>query len=205
MKSGNRLSTRLVDLVAKTLVQADGFLIWPEKTDEGILQPFVLDLTTILNNPRVFSRVASGLVKTIKEEIGFRGFDLVAGVPLAGVPYASYVSVKTGKPMLLIRDRKRDRFVEGSLKMGDRVLIIDDFVITGRQILRTAGKIVSEGGVVEQAMVVVCQSRSALKKLGEKGIRLHYLIDFKSIVESLRKLDALTESEYETLLTRANA
>ncbi|MEM2940482.1 MAG: hypothetical protein QW304_02900 [Thermoproteota archaeon] len=199
------MSTRLVDLVAKTLVQADGFLIWPEKTDEGILQPFVLDLTTILNNPRVFNRVSSGLVKTIKEKIGFRGFDLVAGVPLAGVPYASYVSVKTGKPMLLVRDGKRDRIVEGSLKMGDRVLIIDDFVITGRQILRTAGKIVSEGGVVEQAMVVVCQSRRALERLRGKGIRLHYLIDFKSIVESLRKLDALTESEYETLLTRANA
>jgi orotate phosphoribosyltransferase len=107
--------------------------------------------------------------------------------------------------MLLIRDGKRDRLVEGSLKMGDRVLIIDDFVITGRQILRTTGKIVSEGGVVEQAVVVVCQSRSALERLGEKGIRLHYLIDFKSIVESLRKLDALTESEYEALIARAKA
>lgn len=197
------MSTGLVNLVAKTLVQADGFLIWPEKTDEGVLQPFVLDLTTILNNPRVFSRVASSLLKTVKEKIGFRGFDLVAGVPLAGVPYASYISIKTGKPMLLVRDGKKDRLVEGSLKMGDRVLIIDDSVITGRQILRAAGKIISEGGVVEQAVVVVCQSWSALERLGEKGIRLHYLIDFKSIVESLRKLDALTESEYETLLARA--
>lgn len=197
------MSTRLVNLVAKTLVQTDGFLIWPEKTDEGILQPFVLDLTTILNNPRVFSRVASRLLKMVKEKIGLRGFDLVAGVPLAGVPYASYVSIKTGKPMLLIRDGKKDRLVEGSLKMGDRVLIVDDFVITGRQILRTADKIVSEGGIVEQAVVIVCQSRSVLERLGEKGIRLHHLIDFKSIVESLRKLDALTESEYETLLSKA--
>lgn len=197
------MSTRLVNLVAKTLVQTDGFLIWPEKTDEGILQPFVLDLTTILNNPRVFSRVASSLLKMVKEKIGLRGFDLVAGVPLAGVPYASYVSIKTGKPMLLIRDGKKDRLVEGSLKMGDRVLIVDDFVITGRQILRTADKIVSEGGIVEQAVVIVCQSRSVLERLGEKGIRLHHLIDFKSIVESLRKLDALTESEYETLLSKA--
>lgn len=199
------MSTGLVNLVAKTLVQADGFLIWPEKTDEGVLQPFVLDLTTILNNPRVFSRVASSLLKMVKEKIGFRGFDLVAGVPLAGVPYASYISIKTGKPMLLVRDGKKDRLVEGSLKMGDRVLIVDDSVITGRQILRTASKIVSEGGVVEQAVVVVCQSRSALERLGEKGIRLHYLIDFKNIVESLRRLDALTESEYETLLARARA
>jgi orotate phosphoribosyltransferase len=194
----------LVNLVAETLVKAGGFLIWPEKTDEGVLQPYVLDLTTILNNPRVFSRVALGLLKMIEKKIGLRSFDLVTGVPLAGVPYASYVSIKTGKPMLLVREGKKDR-LEGSLKMGDRVLIIDDFVITGRQILRTASKIISEGGVVEQAVVIVCQSKSALERIGEKGIRLHYLIDFKSIVESLRKLDALSESEYETLLAGTKA
>ncbi len=192
---------RLVDLVAKTLVKTGGFLTWPDKTDEGILQPFVLDLTTILSHPRVFHRVASGLLKAVREKAGLGSFEFVAGVPLAGIPYASYICLKTCKPMLLVRERGREKLVEGPLKMGDRVLIVDDSVATGRQILGTAGKIVSEGGVVEQAVVIICQSPGAVERLRDKGITLYELIDFKSLVRSLKKLDALTDEEYEALLS----
>lgn len=195
--------TGLVDLVAKTLVKTGGFLTWPDKTDEGVLQPFVLDLTTVLNYPGVFTRVASGLLRIVERRVGLKSFEFVTGVPLAGIPYASYVCLKTGKPMVLVRERGREKLVEGPLKMGDRVLIIDDFVVTGRQILRAASKIISEGGVVEQAVVIVCQSKSAVEKLRDRGVRLHQLIDFKSLVGSLRKLDALTENEYAALISKA--
>jgi orotate phosphoribosyltransferase len=198
----NHLYT-LVDLVAKTLVKTGGFLTWPDKTDEGVLQPFVLDLTTILNHPRVFLRVASGLLRIVGRKVGLESFEFLAGVPLAGVPYASYICTKTGKPMLLVRERARGKLVEGPLKMGDRVLVIDDSVATGRQILSTASKIVSEGGVVEQAVVIMCQSQSAVERLKNNGITLHELIDFKSLVRSLKRLDALTDEEYETLLSKA--
>jgi len=191
----------LVDLVAKTLVKAGGFLAWPDKTDEGVLQPFVLDLTTILSHPPVFLRVASNLLQVIRKKAGLKSFEFVAGVPLAGIPYASFLCVKTCKPMLLVRERGGGKLVEGPLKMGDRVLVVDDSVVTGRQILETASKIVSEGGVVEQAVVIICQNKNAVKRLKSKGITLHELIDFKSLVGSLKKLDALTEEEYNSLLS----
>jgi orotate phosphoribosyltransferase len=191
----------LVDLVAKTLVKAGGFLAWPDKTDEGVLQPFVLDLTTILSHPPVFLRVASNLLQVVRKKAGLKSFEFVAGVPLAGIPYASFLCVKTCKPMLLVRERGGGKLVEGPLKMGDRVLVVDDSVVTGRQILETASKIVSEGGVVEQAVVIICQNKNAVKRLKSKGITLHELIDFKSLVGSLKKLDALTEEEYNSLLS----
>ncbi|MEM1547437.1 MAG: hypothetical protein QXM98_01255 [Thermoproteota archaeon] len=194
------MSTSLVDLVAKSLVQTGGFLIWPEKTDEGVLQPFVLDLTVVLSNPRVFNRVARRMVEVVRKEVGVEKFNSVLGVPLAGVPYASYVSLKTGKPMLLLREGKA-KSVEGLFKMGDKVLIIDDFVSTGRQVSKAVDKIVSEGGVVEDAVVIVCQSKNAAEKFRKKGVELHYVFEFRNLVESLRKLDALTESEYETLVS----
>ncbi|MBO3799809.1 MAG: hypothetical protein FGF52_01970 [Candidatus Brockarchaeota archaeon] len=194
------MSTSLVDLVAKSLVQTGGFLIWPEKTDEGILQPFVLDLTVVLSNPRVFNKVARRMVEVVRKEVGVEKFNSVLGVPLAGVPYASYVSLKTGRPMLLLREGKA-KSVEGLFKMGDKVLIIDDFVSTGRQVSKAVDKIVWEGGVVEDAVVIVCQSKNAAEKLRKKGVELHYVFEFRNLVESLRKLDALTESEYETLMS----
>lgn len=194
---------RLVDLVAKTLVKTGGFLALPAKTDEGVLQPFVLDLTTLLSHPPVFLRVASGLLRIVKQKVGLNSFEFVTGVPLAGIPYASFLCVKTCKPMLLVRERGGGKLVEGPLKMGDRVIVIDDSVVTGRQILGTASKIVSEGGVVEQAVVIMCQSKSAVERLRSKGITLHELIDFKSLVESLKKLDALTDEEYDALLSSA--
>ncbi|MEM2487096.1 MAG: hypothetical protein QXR44_00675 [Thermoproteota archaeon] len=196
------MSTSLVNLVAKRLVQSGGFLIWPEKTDEGILQPYVLDLTIILSDPKVFDRVAGRMVDIVKREIGVEEFNAVLGVPLAGIPYASYISVKTGKPMLLLKEGG-EKAVEGLFKMGDKILIVDDFISTGKQIVRAMDKIVSEGGVVEDALVIVCQSENTAEKLRKRGIRLHFLFDFKKLVKSLRKLDALTEEEYRALLPRA--
>jgi uridine monophosphate synthetase len=192
----------LVDLIAKSLVKTGGFIIWPEKTDEGVLQPYALDLTTILSDPKVFDRVARRFVRIIRKEVGVEKFDAVIGVPLAGIPYASYISVKTGKPMLLLREGK-SKAIEGLFRMGDRVLIVDDFVSTGRQIIRTAEKIVFEGGVVRDAAVIVCQSSGAAEKLKGKSINLHYLFEFRKLVESLRKLDALNDREYEALVSRA--
>ncbi|MEM3713024.1 MAG: hypothetical protein QXR97_05765 [Thermoproteota archaeon] len=195
------MSTSLVDIIAKSLVQTGGFLLWPEKTDEGVLQPYVLDLTTILSNPRVFERVAREMVDVVKKEVGVKKFNAVLGIPLAGIPYASYISVKTDKPMLLLKEEK-GRALEGIFKMGDKILIVDDFILTGRQILKAFDKVVSEGGLVEDAVVIVCQSGKAAEKLKKRGVELHFLFDFKKLVESLRRIDALTEEEYEALLSK---
>jgi len=190
----------LVNLVAKSLAQTGSFLMWPEKTDEGVLQPYVLDLTIILSYPKVFNRVAKGMVDIVENKIGVENFNAVLGIPLAGIPYASYISVKTDRPMLLLREGK-GKTIEGLFKMGDKVLVVDDSVSTGRQVLRTVNRIVSEGGVVEDVVVIVCQSKSVVKKLRIIGVRLHYLFDFKTLIESLKRLDALTEEEYESLLS----
>ncbi|MDW8033566.1 MAG: hypothetical protein RMI79_01230 [Nitrososphaerota archaeon] len=195
------MSTSLVDLVAKSLFQTGGFLIWPEKTDEGVLQPYVLDLTNIFSDPKIFKKVVKRMVDVVKKEIGVEKFDAILGVPLAGIPYASHISIKTGKPMLLLREGKR-KALEGLFNMGDKVLIVDDFVSTGRQVLNAVDKIISEGGLVEDTLVIVCQSRNAAEKLNKRGIRLHFLFDFKELVESLRRLDAITEEEYEALLSK---
>lgn len=192
--------TSLVNLVAKSLAQTGSFLMWPEKTDEGVLQPYVLDLTIILSYPKVFNRVAKGMVDIVENKIGVENFNAVLGIPLAGIPYASYISVKTDRPMLLLREGK-GKTIEGLFKMGDKVLVVDDSVSTGRQVLRTVNRIVSEGGVVEDVVVIVCQSKSVVKKLRIIGVRLHYLFDFKTLIESLKRLDALTEEEYESLLS----
>ncbi|MGQ9479071.1 MAG: orotate phosphoribosyltransferase [Thermoproteota archaeon] len=159
-------------------------------------------MTRIFSYPGVFKRVASDLMRIVSRKVGLESFSLVAGVPLAGIPYASYISLKTGKPVLLVRAEGKDRSVEGLLKMGDKVLVVDDFIVTGRQILKITDKIVSEGGVVEQAAVIVCQSREAEEKLRRSNIKLHYLIDFKNLVESLRELGALSDEEYEALSSR---
>jgi len=195
------LSINLVDIVAKSLVKTGGFLIWPDKTDEGVLQPYVLNLTIILSDPRIFEKVARGMVNIVKEEIGVENFNSILGIPLAGIPYASYISLKTGKPMLLLKEDKA-KALEGLFKMGDKILLVDDFISTGRQMLRAMDKVISEGGLVEDAVVIVCQSKNAVEKLKKREVELHFLFDFKELVESLRKLDALTDEEYESLLSR---
>ena len=81
-------------------------------------------------------------MKLIEKNLGVDSFDRVAGIPTAGIPFASVVAYNLRKPFLYIRPRVRlhgrERRVEGVLMPGNRVLLVDDLVTTGLSLLKSA-------------------------------------------------------------------
>jgi len=170
----------------------------------GKTSPYYIDLRIVPSFPEAFRRVCDLYLRIITEDLGVTNFDRIAGIPTAGIPFASLVAYQLKKPFLYIRPRTRlhgrERRVEGMMMPGDRILLIDDLITTGRS-LRKAGEVIrSEGGVVTDAVVLLDREEGGKERLAKDNVTLHYLLEASEAAEKLYETGAITEDQMKTVL-----
>ena len=98
----------------------------------GILSPIYCDNRIVLSYPEARQIVKQGFVE--KSTI-FGDFDVVAGVATAGIPHGVLLADAIGKPFIYVRDKAkghgRQNQIEGEVKVGQKVLVIEDLISTG--------------------------------------------------------------------------
>jgi len=172
----------------------------------GKITPYYIDLRLIPSFPEAFRKVSNFLLDFIIHEVGADSFKRIAGIPTAGIPFASFIAYRLSKPFLYIRHRVkisgRERRVEGVLLPGDSVLLVDDLVSTGRSLEKAAAIVRSEGGVVTDAFVLLDRMEGGAQRLKKKGITLHSLIRMDEITRKLYEINAITEDQMKTILSQ---
>src|SRR5512139_2315684 len=142
--------------MAKILTKIDALKFGVFKLTSGKSSPYYIDLRIVPSFPDAFKEIIDFYTQQIIDEIGTAKFDRIAGVPIAGIPFASQIAYNLRKPFLYVRKgirrHGRKRRVEGLLVSGDRVLIVDDLVTTGLTLKKAAEAIRAEGGIVNQAI-----------------------------------------------------
>ena len=169
------------------------------KLTSGRMSPYYIDLRIIPSFPDVFRQVGELYIEFIKSNVGVDNFERIAGIPIAGIPFASLSAFHLKKPFLYIRKTKRlhgrERKIEGLLFPGDRVLLMDDLVTTGLSLVRAASAIRAEGGVVNDAVVMLDREEGGRRRLEKEGIKLHALCKISEVAEELYSIDAITEDQ----------
>ncbi len=106
------------------------------KLTSGIESPIYIDLRLAITHPSIYRQ----LVKSMADLLSGFNIDAVAGIETAGIPWASMVAYELGKGMIYVRKEAKEhgtaRLVEGDLRQGMRVAVIDDVVTTGGSIIR---------------------------------------------------------------------
>ena len=118
---------------------------------------YYLDKYLFETQPDILAELAKLFTAHVDDSI-----DRIAGPELGGVPLATSVALATGKPMVLIRNAKKDygtakRF-EGRINEGDRLLITEDIATSGGQSLEAA-KLLRDELKCEVAKIVVVIDR----------------------------------------------
>jgi len=174
------------------------------KLTSGKISPYYIDLRIVPSFPDAFQRICNFYVDFMKHEIDVMNFERIAGIPVAGVPFASLVAYNLKKPFLYIRKgvrlHGRQRRIEGILAPGDRVLIIDDLITTGLSLKKAAKAITAEGGVVTDSVVLLDREEGGKEKLEKSGIRLHALLNISEIANSLYEIGAIDKEQLKTIL-----
>jgi orotate phosphoribosyltransferase len=174
------------------------------KLTSGKMSPYYIDLRIVPSFPDAFQRICDLYVKLIKSDVGANNFDRIAGIPTAGIPFASLTAYHLSKPFLYIRPRERlhgrERRVEGIVMPGDRVLLMDDLVTSGGSLRRAAAAIRTEGGVVMDAVVLLDREEGGEEKLAKDDVKLHYLLRTSETAEKLYEIGAITEDQLNIML-----
>lgn len=171
----------------------------------GKLSPYYLDLRILPSFPDAFQKSVELLVENAKR-IG--GVDKIAGIPTGGLPWASVLAFSMSKPLVYTRkDVKlhgRERKVEGVLAPGDRVLLIDDVITTGKNTTTALQSLRGEGGVVEDALVLLDREEGGKSHLEASGVKLHSVARISEVAQKLLDLDAITKAQFEQLTGQQN-
>lgn len=174
------------------------------KLTSGRTSPYYIDLRIVPSFPDAFNRVCDVYVKLIKKELGEESFDRIAGIPTAGIPFASLMAYQLRKPFLYIRQRARlhgrERGVEGIIMPGDRVLLVDDLITTGGSLRKAARAIRAEGGIVKNALVLLDREEAGKQRLAEDNISLHYLLTASEAAKRLYEVGAIDDEQLKTIL-----
>jgi orotate phosphoribosyltransferase len=109
----------------------------------GVRSDYYIDKFRLFSDPHILRRIAR-LFAPIVAEISP---DLIAGTELGGVIIATAVSQMTGIPMIVVRKKPKqygafaDEYVEGPFEPGQRVLLLEDVVTSGREVMAARARL----------------------------------------------------------------
>jgi orotate phosphoribosyltransferase len=190
--------------MAKILHKIDALKFGLFKLSSGKVTPYYIDLRVVPSFPDAFRQICDFYAQQITSQVGLENFKRVAGVPLAGIPFASQIAYNLKKPFLYVRKgarlHGRARRVEGILISGDRVLLIDDLVTTGLTLRKAAEAVRAEGGVVTEAVTLLDREEGGKEKLLKSGIKLHALLRISEVANTLFEIGAIDEESLKTIL-----
>ena len=200
----SQISSTTKERMANILFKVDAVKFGVFKLSSGKASPYYVDLRVIPSFPDAFREIVEFYTQAITNEIGLRNFDRVAGIPLAGIPFASQVAYNLKKPFLYMRKgvkrHGRERRVEGVLVSGDRVLLIDDLLTTGLSLKKTAAAVRAEGGIVSEALVFLDRQEGGKDILEKKGVKLHSLLNISEMAKTLFDIGAIDRESLRTIL-----
>ena len=105
---------------------------------------------------------------------------LIAGAELGGVALAAATAMETSKNWIIIRNTKKGygtgKMVEGVLKVGDVVLLVEDIATTGGQVLEAARVITEAGATVKKIVCVVDRKQGAEENVTQAGYKFESIL-----------------------------
>jgi len=169
----------------------------------GMLSPYYVDLRLIPSDPEAFRKIIAFYSYVLSATVVKRVVR-IAGIPTAGIAYGAILAFNLAKPFMYVRkeakEHGRGRRIEGVLLPGDRVLVLDDVITTGTNILEAVDAIRSEGGLVEDAVVLLDRQQGGGANLKNIGVRLHSFSTMHRIADILLAQGTIDERQHEEIM-----
>lgn len=157
------------DLAARVLQRA--LLKGEFRLRSGATSSEYFDKYRFESDPGILREVAEQLAQRMPAE-----FDALAGLEMGGIPIATMLSQVSGKPCLFIRKKAKEygtcRFAEGGEVAGRKLLLVEDVVTSGGQIIESVKALRGEGAVITSVVCVIDREAGGRENLATEGLEL---------------------------------
>lgn len=191
--------------VAEFLLQVKAIKLQPKQPftwASGWKSPIYCDNRITLSFPPVRTFIRQRLSEVIAEEFG--AVSLIAGVATAGIPQGVLVAQDLGLPFAYVRSAPKDHgmnnMIEGEVKEGQRVVVVEDLVSTGKSSLKAVEALRAAGcEVVGMVSVFTYGFNAADENFKKANCRLVSLSNYSFLIEQALASGFISEKDVEQL------
>jgi orotate phosphoribosyltransferase len=197
------METNFISEIALFLLKSNSLKFGLFTLASGKQSPYYIDLRLLQSFPSYFHLTINALRDFINKEIG-SGFDCLGSIPTSGLIFASALGYEMLKPLIYVRKEAkpygRSKMVEGYLRPGEKVLLVDDVATTGTS-LSNAIKVIRENGAnVQDVVAIISRLEGAEQKLQNIGVRLISIATINDLVNTLHDKGLLDGNTLEEII-----
>ncbi len=175
----------------------------------GKISPYYIDLRLVPSFPEVFSKVIAAYENSLKVLIGLDNVDAVGGVPTSGLTYAAVVAYNLKKPLIYVRKENKtygtEKEVEGVLKPGYKIALIDDLITTGGSLVKTIDTLRQKGVEVDNVIVLIDRLEGGANLLAEKGVKLNAITNIGELADLLHEMEIIDSEQHRHIKSQIKA
>ena len=168
----------------------------------GWRSPFYCDNRKTLSYPDLRTFVKLETARLIIER--FPEVEAVAGVATGAIPQGAMVADTLALPFVYVRSKPKDHglenLIEGDLRPGSKVVVVEDLISTGGRSLKAVEAIRNYGcEVVGMVASYTYGFDVAEKAFAEAKVRLVTLTNYEAVVAEALRIGYIKESDVELL------
>ncbi|MBR4238035.1 MAG: orotate phosphoribosyltransferase [Prevotella sp.] len=168
----------------------------------GWKSPFYCDNRKTLSYPELRNYVKLELVHAILDR--FPEVEAIAGVATGAIPQGALVADALNLPFVYVRSKPKDHglenLIEGELKPGMKVVVVEDLISTGGSSLKAVEAIRKDGSEVIGMVASYTYGFPVAREAFEQaGVELVTLTDYEHVVAEALETGYIAEGDVELL------
>ena len=194
------------EAIAEKLLQINAVKLNTEQPftwASGWKSPIYCDNRRALGYPYVRDFIKSVLCAVIFEH--FAGADAIAGVATAGISWGAMAADQLKLPFMYVRPKPKEHGmgnqIEGLFEKGQRVVVVEDLISTGKSSLQVCEVLKNEGIIIDGMVSIFnygfAQATTAFETA---GIKLHSLSNYETLINNVQSQGSLSDLQLNSLL-----
>lgn len=193
-------------VVADKLLQVNAVKLSPDRPftwASGWKSPIYCDNRRVLSFPYIRDYIKSEMCNVIFEK--FPQAELLAGVATAGIAWGAMAADQLKLPYVYVRPKPKEHGlgnqVEGYYEKGQKVVVVEDLVSTGKSSLQVVD-VLKELGLEVEGMVSIFTYGFpvATEMFGKASLEYHTLTDYSTLIELAAKKGIIQPNQLNVLM-----
>ena len=202
--------TTAAQAIAEKLLQINAVKLNAENPytwASGWKSPIYCDNRRALGYPYIRDFIKSELCAVIFEH--FAAAEAIAGVATAGISWGAMAADQLKLPFMYVRPKPKEHGmgnqIEGLFEKGQRVVVVEDLISTGKSSLEVC-EVLQKEGVIIEGMVSIFNYGFPLaaKAFSDAGVQLFSLSNYEALIDYAKEKKLVTEQQLNSLLNWRN-